>query len=183
MAMLVLAAALPVSLVYAQTHTVQTGDTLSTIAESTASAPRAGGANGISDPDRIYAGQVLTVGDGGPAVAPPTERVHIVVAGETLSSIAEDYGFTLAELLDLNGLEDANYIYEGQALSLPVSHYAPAPVSRAETEWILRAAAQFGRPVDHPGTGLAGKRLELPMTSHVGAGGVMQLMGRRRNGD
>jgi LysM repeat protein len=179
LALLVLAAALPISIVYARTHTVEQGDTLSAIAEHYGvSAEELAAANGISDPDRIYAGQVLTVGDGGPAVAPPTERVHIVVAGETLSSIAGDYGFTLAELLDLNGLEDANYIYEGQALSLPVSHYAPAPVSRAETEWILRAAAnEFG--VDQSiilGLAWLESGWNQSMTSHVGAVGVMQLM-------
>jgi len=179
MAMLVLAAALPVSLVYARTHTVQTGDTLSTIAEQYGvSAETLARANGIDDPDRIFAGQVLTIGDGGPAVAPPTERVHVVVAGETLSSIADDYGFTLAALLERNGLEDADYIYEGQELSLPMSHYAPAPLSRGETEWILRAAAnEFG--VDQSlilGLAWLESGWNQSMTSHVGAVGVMQLM-------
>jgi LysM repeat protein len=179
LAVLVLACALPVSIVFARTHTVEDGDTLSAIAASYGmSAEELAALNGISDLNYIWSGQQLVIGEGGPAVAPPSGRIHNVALGETLSSISDYYGFTLEELLSLNGLEDANYIFEGQALSLPVSHYAPAPVSREEAEGILRsAAAEFGVD-DSLVLGLAWLESgwNQSMTSHVGAVGVMQLL-------
>ncbi len=179
LAALMLVVALPITIVYARTHVVESGDTLSAIADSYGmSLEELAAANGISNPDFIYVGQELQIGDGGPAVAAPSDRVHIVVAGETLSSIADDYGFSLEDLLQLNGIYDANYIYEGQALSLPVSHYAPPPVSRADTEQLLRNAAdEFG--VDQSlilGLAWLESGWNQSMTSHVGAVGVMQLM-------
>lgn len=179
LAVLVLVAALPVSLVYAGVHTVEEGETLSGIAESFGISPgELAAANGISDPDRIFVGQKLAFAEGGPAVAPPTARVHTVLAGETLSSIADDYGISLEVLLEANGIDDANYIYEGQDLSLPLAHHAPPPVSRAETELILRAAAdEFG--VDQSlvlGLAWLESGWNQSMTSRVGAVGVMQLM-------
>ncbi|MGE0599290.1 MAG: LysM peptidoglycan-binding domain-containing protein [Dehalococcoidia bacterium] len=179
LAALVVLAALPITLVYARTHTVEEGDTLSAIADAYGlSLEELAAANGISNPDFIYVGQELIIGDGGPAGAPPDARVHIVAAGETLSSIADGYGFSLEELLQLNGIFDANYIYEGQELSLPVSHYAPPPVSRAETEQILRGAAdEFGvDPSIILGLAWLESGWNQSMTSHVGAVGVMQLM-------
>lgn len=44
---------------------------------------------------------------------------HTVQAGETLSSIAESYGVTLAELMALNGITDPDAIVIGQELLLP----------------------------------------------------------------
>jgi LysM repeat protein len=179
MAVLVLVASLPLTIAFARTHTVAEGDTLSAIADSYGvTLEELASANGISNPDFIYVGQQLSVGDGGPAGGPPSSRVHAVVFGETLSSIADDYGFSLEDLLQLNGIYDPNYIYEGQQLSLPVSHYAPPPVSRAETEVLLRAAAD-GFGVDQSiilGLAWLESGWNQSMTSHVGAVGVMQLM-------
>lgn len=176
---LVVLAALPLSLAYARMYTVEDGDTLSAIAEEFGLSPEELAAlNGIEDPDQIFAGQVLRIGEGGPAVAPPSARIHAVAAGETLSAIADAYGFALDDLLSLNGIDDPNYIYEGQQLSLPVSHFAPAPLSRAETEAILRAAAdEFGvRQSLILGLAWLESGWNQSMTSHVGAVGVMQLM-------
>ena len=179
LALAMLALALPATAVFARVHTVEDGDTLAAIAETYGLTPEElVTLNGIANPDLIYAGQVLTIGQGGPAVAPPSGRIHTVAAGETLSSIADSYGFTLEELLSLNGIDDPNYIWEGQALSLPVSHYVSAPVSRAEAESILRAAAdEFG--VDQSlilGLAWLESGWNQSMTSSVGAVGVMQLM-------
>jgi LysM repeat protein len=43
-----------------------------------------------------------------------------VQPGETLSSIARDYGVSFQAILDANGLEDANLIQVGQELVIPV---------------------------------------------------------------
>ncbi len=56
--------------------------------------------------------------------------VHVVQPGETLSEIAAEYGASEAEILQLNGIEDANAIVAGQKLSVPTSGLdpsAPAP--------------------------------------------------------
>ena len=53
----------------------------------------------------------------------PTSRVepgnHVVQAGDTLGSIAQQYGVTLGALMQANGLTDADFITPGQALYIP----------------------------------------------------------------
>lgn len=44
---------------------------------------------------------------------------HTVRAGETLTSIAARYGVSVGELMELNGLADANSIQQGQRLRVP----------------------------------------------------------------
>jgi len=177
-----LALALPVSIVFARTHMVEEGDTLAGIAATHGmTLEDLSTLNGIENPDLIYAGQPLLLSGGGAestAAVPTSGRIHSVSAGETLSSIADYYGFALDELLTLNGIGDANYIWEGQELALPASHYAPAPVSRADAELILRAAAdEFG--IDQSlilGLAWLESGWNQSLTSWVGAVGVMQLM-------
>lgn len=179
LAIVALSVAAPASTALARTVTVEEGDTLSAIAERNGlSLADLAAANGIDDPDFIYAGQTLTLGTGGPAVAPQGSRIHTVVPGDTLSSIADQYGITLEELVMANGILDSDFIWVGEVLSLPVSHYAPAPLSRAETEGILReAAAEFGvDPALVLGLAWLESGWNQSMTSRVGAVGVMQLM-------
>lgn len=179
LAVLLVAAALPASLAYARIHTVEDGETLSSIAETYGlTAEELAALNGILDIDVIYSGQVLQIGEGGPAVAPPANRVHTVAAGETLSSIAAQYGITLSQLLDLNGIDDADFIIEGQQIVVPVAAYVPAPVSRAEAERILRAAADEFGVEQRLILGLAWLESgwNQSLMSPVGAVGVMQLM-------
>lgn len=179
MAVVVLALALPMTLVFGRTYTVEDGDTLSSIADAHGvSADELAALNGIEDRDFIWAGQSLVLDQGVPAEVPASGRVHIVEAGDTLSLIADAYGATLEELLALNGLEDPNVVYEGQWLSLPVSDEAARPVSRAEAEVILRSAAyEFGVP-ESLILGLAWLESgwNQSLVSWAGATGVMQLM-------
>lgn len=178
-AALALVFALPVSLVFARVYTVEEGDTLSSIATALGvSETELAAQNGIADPNLIYAGQALRIGEGGPAVAAPSGRTHIVAAGETLSWVADLYGVPLATLLSANGIEDPDYVYEGQVLSLPAPKNVPAPASRAETEWILRAAAsEFGvSPSLILGLAWLESGWNQTMVSWTGAMGVMQLM-------
>jgi len=57
----------------------------------------------------------------------PTPRVdpgqHIVQAGDTLGTIAQQYGVSLEALMQANGLADANLLSVGQELTIP----APSP--------------------------------------------------------
>lgn len=56
---------------------------------------------------------VVVMSTGGNASA---SEVHIVQPGETLSQIARKYGTTVADLQELNGLADADYVRHGQSL-------------------------------------------------------------------
>jgi LysM repeat protein len=53
--------------------------------------------------------------------APPGQEggVHVVSAGDTLSSIAYRYGTTAAAIAQANGISNHNWIYAGQRLSIP----------------------------------------------------------------
>lgn len=72
---------------------------------------------------RLLAEQIAGVLAGAvPPEAPspaPEARSHIVQAGETLSSIAKQYGTSWRVLAELNGLEDPNRLVPGQKLLLP----------------------------------------------------------------
>ena len=47
-------------------------------------------------------------------------RSHIVVAGDTLSGLAREYGTTVEAIVEANKLSDASLIIIGQVLSIPV---------------------------------------------------------------
>ncbi len=57
-------------------------------------------------------------------------RVHVVEKGDTLFSIAFNYGFDYHELAELNGIQDPNMIQIGQQISLfPGASAARSPVA------------------------------------------------------
>lgn len=112
------------------TYTVQRGDTLSSIAiryNTTVAALSA--ANGITNPNLIFAGQVLNVpcdtGGPPPTVSPPIQPPpsgacsYTVRSGDTLSSIAVRFGTTVPQLAALNGISNPNLIFSGQVLKVP----------------------------------------------------------------
>jgi LysM repeat protein len=109
--------------VYAQeqVHLVQRGETLSSIAARYGTTAQAiARANGLSNPNYIYAGQRLTIpsgGGGGGAVA--TGGTYTVRPGDTLSSIATRHSTTVSAIMQANGLANANYVYAGQRLIIP----------------------------------------------------------------
>ena len=49
----------------------------------------------------------------------PEPAVHVVQAGDTLGAIASRYGTTVAELVELNALDDPDRLSIGQELRLP----------------------------------------------------------------
>ena len=109
------------------TYTVQSGDTLSGIAnkfgtnyESLASL------NNISNPNRIYVGQVLKL-SANSTTANFTHQIttsttsagsYTVKAGDSLSAIAARYGMSYETLARLNNIANPNRIYVGQVLRL-----------------------------------------------------------------
>lgn len=66
---------------------------------------------------------VFCLGTAMPAAADST--VHTVQAGETLASIARQYGVSTTALAQANGLSNINFIWYGQRLIIPGSSSSP----------------------------------------------------------
>lgn len=102
----------------AATYTVKPGDTLSAIAAKFATSYRQlATLNKISDPNKIYPGQVLRLS--ATAEQPkPAQTTYTVKAGDTLSGIAAKYGTTYQRLAEINGISNPNLIFAGQVLKI-----------------------------------------------------------------
>jgi lipoprotein NlpD len=121
---------------YAQerVHTVQKGETLYSIARSLGiKADDLINYNGITDPSRLLAGQVLKIPSAGTTGSPAAGNTsYRVVKGDTLYSIAREFSVTIASIQELNSLS-ANYVLkEGDFLKIP--NNAVAPVKTAVTQ-------------------------------------------------
>ncbi|MCU0496897.1 MAG: LysM peptidoglycan-binding domain-containing protein [Anaerolineae bacterium] len=119
------------------THTVQPGETIETIALFyQIDQARLIQQNGITNPNQLYIGQVLTIVPSEavtPATiettvtpAPPTTDTlttsgltHVIQRGETLFTIAQNYGVSMADLQTANNITDPSVIYFGQVLVIP----------------------------------------------------------------
>ncbi|MEJ5914414.1 transglycosylase family protein [Pseudokineococcus sp. 1T1Z-3] len=111
------------------TYTVRSGDTLGAIAArygTTWQQLYADNRDRISNPGRIYVGQVLRVpgsggGGGGGGETPAPSGTYTVRSGDTLGAIAARNGTTWQAIYDLNRdrVSNPNRIYVGQVLRLP----------------------------------------------------------------
>ena len=74
--------------------------------------------------------------------------IHVVVAGETLSSIATRYGTTWQTLQRLNSIPNANFIYVGQRLAISGGYSSAGSGRRYHTvsvgETLSSIAARYG---------------------------------------
>ena len=94
---------------------IQSGDTLSGIAKRYGTTTSAlSSLNGISDPDRIYAGNTLKVPENGTSAA----QYYTIRSGDTLSEIAQRYGTTVSALARLNDISDPDRIYAGTRIRI-----------------------------------------------------------------
>lgn len=106
------------------TYTVAAGDTLATIATKFGTTPEAlAQLNNLSDPNALVLGQQLKIVGAAPAGAgattatgPGGASVYVVVAGDTLGTIAKRFGTTVAQLVELNSLSNPDQIAVGQKL-------------------------------------------------------------------
>jgi LysM repeat protein len=123
-------------------HTVSAGETLTSIAwryGTTVAALAA--ANGLSDTDFIYVGQVLNVPDGSSSPGGPVSggcnTYYTVQWGDSLSGIAWRYGTTINALMQANGLY-SDFIYQGQRLCVPPGGAAWTPSKPSYTYYTVR---------------------------------------------
>jgi LysM repeat protein len=103
-----------------QVHVVGRGETLSSIAARYGTTVAAiVQANGLPNPNYIYAGQRLVIpgGSSGAASSGGSGRYHTVGRGDTLYGIAIRYGTTVAAIMRANGLQ-SSIIYVGQRLAI-----------------------------------------------------------------
>lgn len=97
------------------TYTVKSGDTLSSVAAKFNTSYQAlASLNNISNPNLIFAGQVLRVNGS----ANTGSVYYTVKSGDTLSAIASRYGVSYQVLASLNGLANPNLIFAGQTLKI-----------------------------------------------------------------
>jgi LysM repeat protein len=94
-------------------------------------------ANGIANPNLIYAGQSLTIpcpgtppatpvpGQPTPTPPPSGEVTYTVVPGDTLGAIARRYNTTVQAIATRNGIANPNLIYPGQVLIIPTGGTPP----------------------------------------------------------
>ena len=131
-----------------RTYVVRRGDTLTGIAQrfgvSLAELARA---NGLSTTSYVYVGQRLRVpvveASGNAAGTASTQRVYVVRAGDTLSSIALRFGVSLSALVEMNQLEDPSRIYVGQRLIIPAEGAeGPAPQEGQGLQFIVSVSKQ-----------------------------------------
>jgi LysM repeat protein len=74
--------------------------------------------NNLTNANRIRVGQLLKIrqSDSG---ATAQLRIHRVDAGESLSSIADEYGTSVQDIVRVNSLKNANLIQPGQLIRIP----------------------------------------------------------------
>lgn len=103
------------------TYVVTSGDTLSSIAASFGvNWSEIAAANNIPAPYTIYRGQKLVIPGVSATPTPATPvRTHTVQAGETLYSIAVQYGVTVQTIMQANNLANPDLIRTGQVLEIP----------------------------------------------------------------
>lgn len=181
------AAVLALGLGASAAYTVRPGDTLSGIAKRLGvSVGALASTNSIDDPDRVLAGRTLQLPGGGSAPTPG--RIHTVVAGDNLSTIARRYGVSVGALARSNGLDTKRILRIGARLTVPAEAVAVAgggypsrlrssPARLALVPHFRHWAKANGIPADLL---MATTWLESGWQNHVvssvGARGIGQLM-------
>jgi len=149
-----------------QTHVVQPGETLRSIAQLyNLTIENLTAWNSIINPDAVYVGQVLSLSPAAtetpptptapvveqPAPAETTNIIHTVQSGETLFRIATSYGLTVNDLARANSISDPTLIYPGQQLIIPgieapqLALDLPATVTSFDMTPLVFVEGQTGR--------------------------------------
>ena len=130
-------------------HVAQRGENLFRIALRYGTTYQAlAAANGIANPNQVYAGQRLVIPGQGAAQPAPSQqptgsgRTYTVRRGDVLSAIALRHGVSTWALAQANGIRNPSSIYVGQVLRIPggaspaSSAPSPAPSGGHSGRWI-----------------------------------------------
>ena len=144
----------------ADTYTVQSGDTLSGIADRLGIEYAALlGANGaLGSPDDIQPGQEIQLPAEQGGAAASGSATYTVRSGDTLSGIAAEHGTTVERLEELNPSLNPNQLAIGQVVTVRGAVARPAAERTGEAETTEGAPVQVFRYTVQPGdtgTGIA----------------------------
>lgn len=104
------------------TYVVQPGDTLSDIADRFGiSVDALVALNGLSDPERIVAGQMLRLRADDLSASSGATRTYRVQPGDTLWEIAQAFGVPREDIARLNDLGDGHLLPAGLTLQIPAA--------------------------------------------------------------
>jgi LysM repeat protein len=167
------------------TYKVKSGDTLSSIAAQFGIAWQdLAAANGLNSGSTLRVGQELIVPVPGSSSAPApaqqgtTQTTYTVKSGDSLSSIATQFGITWQELAQANGLTGASRLNVGQKLVIPGTGGSSQP---APTATRAPVAAATRAPTPTPGASLP--QVSAPLlvspsdqTPYSGPGSYIELV-------
>lgn len=145
-------------------HVVQSGETLTTIAELYGTTVEVlQQINNISDPSLVFAGQELIVPGGGGTVVPVSYNIQL---GDTLAVLAADFNTTVQAIAENNRLVNPNYLVAGQALTIMSRTGSADPQPQTGTphvvesgDTLLTLAAQYNQT---PAAIIAANNLSMP---------------------
>lgn len=159
------------------THTVARGETLAAIASSHGTTPAAlARANGIANPNRIYAGTQLripaAIASASTPMAAASGGSYTVRRGDTLGGIASRAGTSIAAIVSLNGIRNPNLVRVGQVLTLPAPRSGSTPAASSPT--VTTPAGGASSHVVVPGDTISGiaTRYAIPQAQLIAANGL-----------
>ncbi|WNG57369.1 LysM peptidoglycan-binding domain-containing protein [Archangium gephyra] len=168
-------------------YRVRSGDTLYAIARSyNVTVEVLSLNNGISDVNRIRAGQVLKIPKERQSPSSPLPKLltHRVLAGDTLTKIAQRNNVTVDALTKANGISDPNRIGIGQVLKIPQESQptAQSTAPSTQTSTAKTSSTQDSTAKTQASTTKTSST-QAPKTAPYNAGKAIKTFGRVRNDD